>query len=297
MCDDVLWVTDLFFVADEGGEEGGDDEGVKREAVLQRVVDNLPRAATTIPNHHPHNSHHHNHHHHHHHHSSNHRGVGPNSPPPAPRTAPTSPAHAREEPPHQRRVPALSTPTLGVRPNASGQQQAGAQHHTSPRTSLSYPGSPATSPSPLGLLSVFRQESSSPPSSSSSTGDPSSLPSRLGSDTPHHQQQHQPGTHHNGLAKSLSLSPAHHSSYSHHGLYSPDDPAFKDDKNKRSGTTPSREVHNKLEKNRRAHLKECFETLRRQLPSMDDKKISNQTILKAAHKHIQVSRVFLASAV
>lgn len=53
-------------------------------------------------------------------------------------------------------------------------------------------------------------------------------------------------------------------------------------------STPSREVHNKLEKNRRAHLKECFETLRRQLPSMDDKKTSNQTILKAAHKHIQV---------
>ena len=50
-------------------------------------------------------------------------------------------------------------------------------------------------------------------------------------------------------------------------------------------------MHNKLEKNRRAHLKECFETLRRQLPSMDDKKISNQTILKAAHKHIQVSDV------
>lgn len=47
-------------------------------------------------------------------------------------------------------------------------------------------------------------------------------------------------------------------------------------------------MHNKLEKNRRAHLKECFETLRRQLPSMDDKKISNQTILKAAHRYIQV---------
>ncbi|RXG69065.1 Max-binding protein MNT [Armadillidium vulgare] len=47
------------------------------------------------------------------------------------------------------------------------------------------------------------------------------------------------------------------------------------------------EVHNKLEKNRRAHLKECFETLRRQLPCMEDKKISNQTILKAAHRYIQ----------
>lgn len=53
-------------------------------------------------------------------------------------------------------------------------------------------------------------------------------------------------------------------------------------------STPSREVHNKLEKNRRAHLKECFETLRKQLPCMEDKKISNQTILKAAHRYIQV---------
>ncbi|XP_015431246.1 PREDICTED: flocculation protein FLO11-like [Dufourea novaeangliae] len=55
----------------------------------------------------------------------------------------------------------------------------------------------------------------------------------------------------------------------------------------RSGT---REVHNKLEKNRRAHLKECFELLKRQLPSQDEKKSSNLSILHAAIRHIQTLR-------
>lgn len=54
----------------------------------------------------------------------------------------------------------------------------------------------------------------------------------------------------------------------------------------RAGT---REVHNKLEKNRRAHLKECFESLKRQLPvTADEKKTSNLSILGAAIRHIQV---------
>lgn len=56
----------------------------------------------------------------------------------------------------------------------------------------------------------------------------------------------------------------------------------------RAGT---REVHNKLEKNRRAHLKECFELLKRQLPaSADDKKTSNLSILGSAIRYIQVLR-------
>lgn len=55
----------------------------------------------------------------------------------------------------------------------------------------------------------------------------------------------------------------------------------------RAGT---REVHNKLEKNRRAHLKECFEQLKRQLPQMpDEKKTSNLLILSNASKYISVS--------
>ncbi|KAI5635709.1 helix-loop-helix DNA-binding domain-containing protein [Phthorimaea operculella] len=56
----------------------------------------------------------------------------------------------------------------------------------------------------------------------------------------------------------------------------------------RAGT---REVHNKLEKNRRAHLKECFELLKRQLPAtLDDKKTSNLSILGSAIRYIQVLR-------
>lgn len=55
----------------------------------------------------------------------------------------------------------------------------------------------------------------------------------------------------------------------------------------RAGT---REVHNKLEKNRRAHLKECFEQLKKQLPQMqDEKKTSNLSILGNACRHVQVS--------
>ena len=62
----------------------------------------------------------------------------------------------------------------------------------------------------------------------------------------------------------------------------------------RAGT---REVHNKLEKNRRAHLKECFELLKRQLPvSQDEKKSSNLSILHSALRYIQVTLDFSRSS-
>ncbi|XP_043219122.1 max-binding protein MNT-like isoform X2 [Amphibalanus amphitrite] len=48
----------------------------------------------------------------------------------------------------------------------------------------------------------------------------------------------------------------------------------------------TREVHNKLEKNRRAHLKECFENLRRQVPVLDEKRTSNLGILRGALRYI-----------
>lgn len=49
-------------------------------------------------------------------------------------------------------------------------------------------------------------------------------------------------------------------------------------------------MHNKLEKNRRAHLKECFETLKKHLPLMNEaKKTSNLQILSNASKYIAVS--------
>nr|XP_005170328.1 max-binding protein MNT isoform X1 [Danio rerio] len=49
----------------------------------------------------------------------------------------------------------------------------------------------------------------------------------------------------------------------------------------------TREVHNKLEKNRRAHLKECFETLKRNVPNVDEKKTSNLSVLRSALRYIQ----------
>lgn len=43
---------------------------------------------------------------------------------------------------------------------------------------------------------------------------------------------------------------------------------------------------------RRAHLKECFETLKRNIPNVDDKKTSNLSVLRTAlHRYIQVCRL------
>lgn len=56
-----------------------------------------------------------------------------------------------------------------------------------------------------------------------------------------------------------------------------------------NGSVGTREVHNKLEKNRRAHLKECFDQLKKQLTLQpDEKKTSNLSILHAAIRYIQV---------
>ncbi|XP_022901076.2 max-binding protein MNT-like [Onthophagus taurus] len=52
--------------------------------------------------------------------------------------------------------------------------------------------------------------------------------------------------------------------------------------------TGTREVHNKLEKDRRAHLKECFDALKKQLPrAQDERKSSNLSILHSALRYIQ----------
>ncbi|XP_046891973.1 max-binding protein MNT isoform X1 [Hypomesus transpacificus] len=56
---------------------------------------------------------------------------------------------------------------------------------------------------------------------------------------------------------------------------------------KRPGGAGTREVHNKLEKNRRAHLKECFETLKKNIPNVDEKKTSNLSVLRSALRYIQ----------
>ncbi|XP_052393465.1 max-binding protein MNT [Carassius gibelio] len=65
-----------------------------------------------------------------------------------------------------------------------------------------------------------------------------------------------------------------------------EDPRNLDGK-RRPGGAGTREVHNKLEKNRRAHLKECFETLKKNVPNVDEKKTSNLSVLRSALRYIQ----------
>ncbi|KAJ8392142.1 hypothetical protein AAFF_G00079480 [Aldrovandia affinis] len=81
-----------------------------------------------------------------------------------------------------------------------------------------------------------------------------------------------------------------------HALQAPPSPALQSavtddlrnlDAKKRPGGAGTREVHNKLEKNRRAHLKECFETLKKTVPTVDEKKTSNLSVLRSALRYIQ----------
>uniref|UniRef100_A0A4W5JVZ1 Max-binding protein MNT n=1 Tax=Hucho hucho TaxID=62062 RepID=A0A4W5JVZ1_9TELE len=60
------------------------------------------------------------------------------------------------------------------------------------------------------------------------------------------------------------------------------------DGKRRPGGAGTREVHNKLEKNRRAHLKDCFDTLKKNVPNVDEKKTSNLSVLRSALRYIQV---------
>uniref|UniRef100_A0A1A8GFB5 Max-binding protein MNT n=1 Tax=Nothobranchius korthausae TaxID=1143690 RepID=A0A1A8GFB5_9TELE len=71
---------------------------------------------------------------------------------------------------------------------------------------------------------------------------------------------------------------------------SPTDDSRLLDSKKRPGGAGTREVHNKLEKNRRAHLKECFETLKKNIPNIDEKKTSNLSVLRSALRYIQTLR-------
>lgn len=67
--------------------------------------------------------------------------------------------------------------------------------------------------------------------------------------------------------------------------------ADTDDRDKRrAGGAGTREVHNKLEKNRRAHLKECFDYLKKQIPTLEDKRTSNLGILRGSLRYIQALR-------
>lgn len=68
---------------------------------------------------------------------------------------------------------------------------------------------------------------------------------------------------------------------------SPPDDGRQLDSKKRPGGAGTREAHNKLEKTRRAHLKECFETLKKNIPNIDEKKTSNLSVLRSALRYIQ----------
>ena len=48
-------------------------------------------------------------------------------------------------------------------------------------------------------------------------------------------------------------------------------------------------IHNILEKNRRAHLKDCFESLQYELPQYREKKVTNLLILKQTIKYVEVN--------
>jgi len=48
-----------------------------------------------------------------------------------------------------------------------------------------------------------------------------------------------------------------------------------------------REIHNRLEKHRRAHLKDCFDSLKAEVPCQRDRKITNLQVLNFAIKYIQ----------
>ncbi|XP_038157269.1 max-binding protein MNT-like isoform X1 [Cyprinodon tularosa] len=88
---------------------------------------------------------------------------------------------------------------------------------------------------------------------------------------------------------------SHHALVPHHALPTPqprpngvtiEDMSGMEVK-RRPGGAGTREVHNKLEKNRRAHLKECFETLKKNVPNVDEKKTSNLSVLRSALRYIQ----------
>ncbi|KAK7595499.1 hypothetical protein V9T40_013324 [Parthenolecanium corni] len=117
-----------------------------------------------------------------------------------------------------------------------------------------------------------------PPSSSSAAARP----------LPLHQHQPQPPTqlpqsHQAPLSNAVSTI----TSLSQQRSFADRTAAAADMKRKLSNSG-TREVHNKLEKNRRAHLKECFELLKNQVPAIqDEKKPSNLTILRTAIRYVQ----------
>lgn len=65
---------------------------------------------------------------------------------------------------------------------------------------------------------------------------------------------------------------------------------FESDKYKPEDIKRNKMIHNILEKNRRAHLKECFESLQYELPQYREKKVTNLLILKQTIKYVEQSK-------
>ncbi|XP_077396394.1 max-binding protein MNT [Festucalex cinctus] len=126
---------------------------------------------------------------------------------------------------------------------------------------------------------------------------PSQLLAHTNSTNTQQQQQQQQHTHQQLLQRypGSIVSPPHQPAVPPHSLLvngpssraSPPDDGRLLDQKKRPGGAGTREVHNKLEKNRRAHLKECFETLKKNIPNIDEKKTSNLSVLRSALRYIQ----------
>ncbi|XP_014215065.1 max-binding protein MNT-like [Copidosoma floridanum] len=114
----------------------------------------------------------------------------------------------------------------------------------------------------------------------------------------HEHQQHE------GVITSSHFIDSQHNSNSIHSLSSGSgnaDNGPSEEKKSRSSNgvaggfrTGTREVHNKLEKNRRAHLKECFDRLKATIPGMTNRKTSNLNVLKEAvtyTKHLRKQNI------
>ncbi|XP_076298940.1 uncharacterized protein LOC143217995 isoform X3 [Lasioglossum baleicum] len=137
-----------------------------------------------------------------------------------------------------------------------------------------------------------QQQQQQPPAQQQSQPQPQPQPQPQQQQQPHHLHHH----HNNHNSTHNVYVENHNSNHSQQnaGNLVVDLEPNHDNKKHRNGPcvtrSGTREVHNKLEKNRRAHLKECFELLKKQLPSQDEKKSSNLSILHAAIRYIQTLR-------
>ncbi|XP_009290027.1 max-binding protein MNT isoform X1 [Danio rerio] len=155
-----------------------------------------------------------------------------------------------------------------------------------PTTSLSPSAAPRLTP-PRKDASPLPNQHPRPLAPTQVKTEPTSLPQSNGT-KPAQQIQSYPGSIVTSSQHALLPQPAPPSlQTSPVGRGSPPEDHRGFDGKKRPGGAGTREVHNKLEKNRRAHLKECFETLKKNIPNVDEKKTSNLSVLRSALRYIQ----------